>query len=85
MTFNETEHDPKRNVIWGINKSRRFFALNCEDDTFYREYRFDGYTAIDQGAAKRKTSLVLDTSNDLLVWNQGTYIRTFDLNKLWPA
>ena len=78
-------YDPKRNVIWGINKSRRFFALNCEDDTFYKEYRFDGYTAIDQGAAKQKTSLVLDTSNDLLVWNQRTYIRTFDLNKFWPA
>lgn len=78
-------YDPKRNAIWGINIAQKLFALNCEDDTLYREFQFQDSSKV---TYFNDTSLALDSTNDLLIWGRSwseNKISSFDLNKLWPA
>jgi hypothetical protein len=78
-------YDPKRNAIWGINMAKKLFALNCEDDTLYREFQFQDSSKVTNA---NDTSLALDSTNDLLMWGRASSenkISSFDLNKLWPA
>lgn len=74
-------YDSSRNYIWGINRSKKVFALNCSDNALIGEWQPQTY---DSGFFNAYFgTLTLDPVNDLLIWGKNRVsnrLLTFDLS-----
>ena len=78
-------YDSNRGFVWGINRAKKVFALDCSNNTLVGEW----YPQTYDGSISYPTygNLTLDSTNDLLIWGKNrtsNRLLTFDLNLFYP-